>query len=323
MHLLVADLARRLDELEDRLDLEGVGHLVAVPPHPREVRPAAAGHVRGRAGVVGPERPEQVGVDPGRVEEFLPDGPIRIRGEGVGVLVVAGDGLAGQREPVRVDPRGGPADDGVARLGRAGKEGVLWGKPRTGARDVQPADDLGHDGRLAADEGDAGPLGPPAEPFADLLGCLVVGLLHREVVHERDRFDALCDEVVDVHRDAVDPDRRVVVDGFGDEQLRPHPVGGEGEHAVADVDQPGELALELAGSADQCCGGDLALRDVHARRGVREPLLGLIGHVRGGARCQQKLTVCGPGYCPIDPARPRAAWGRLTSKPPPAPEPMP
>ena len=50
-----------------------------------------------------------------------------------------------------------------------------------------------------------------------------------DVVEHRDRLGADADQVVDVHRDAVDPDGVVAVHHLGDEQLRADAVGRDRE----------------------------------------------------------------------------------------------
>jgi len=126
------------------------------------------------------------------------------------------------------------------------EDGVFRGESSTRTRDVEAPDRVGHDGRLAADERDARPFRALLEPGADLLCFLVVGFFHGEVVDEGDRFDARGDEVVDVHRHAIDADGRVVVDGFCDEEFRPDAVRREREVLLADVDESGVVSLELA-----------------------------------------------------------------------------
>ena len=59
---------------------------------------------------------------------------------------------------------------------------------------------------------------------------LRVGLLDRDVVDHRDRLGADADEVVDVHRDAVDADRVVAGPSIcGDQHLGADAVGGDRE----------------------------------------------------------------------------------------------
>ena len=69
------------------------------------------------------------------------------------------------------------------------------------------ADQLGQDGQLAAGDLDARQLGPTLEAEGDLAQRRGVDLLDGDVVEQRDGLGAHADEVVDVHRDAVDADR--------------------------------------------------------------------------------------------------------------------
>ena len=54
-----------------------------------------------------------------------------------------------------------------------------------------------------------------------------VGAIGRDVVEHRQRLGADADDVVGVHRDAVDADRVEAAELLGDEKLRPDAVGGE------------------------------------------------------------------------------------------------
>ena len=92
--------------------------------------------------------------------------------------------------------------------------------------EVEPArrrvalDQLRQHGDLAA--GDLHPrrLGAGLQAHADRLHHLGVDPLDREVVEQRDRLRADADDVVDVHRHAVDPDRVVAAGLLGHDQLR-------------------------------------------------------------------------------------------------------
>ena len=68
------------------------------------------------------------------------------------------------------------------------------------------ADQLGQHRELAARDLHLGLLGAFLEADGDRAQHGRVGLLDRDVVDEGDRIGADADQVVDVHRDAVDPD---------------------------------------------------------------------------------------------------------------------
>ena len=70
-------------------------------------------------------------------------------------------------------------------------------------------------------------LGARAQADRDLAQHLGVGLLDGDVVEQRERLGPDADEVVDVHRDAVDPDRVEAAGLLGDDHLRADAVGGE------------------------------------------------------------------------------------------------
>ena len=81
------------------------------------------------------------------------------------------------------------------------------------------ADQLGQDGQLATRDLAAGGLGTDLQAHTDARQPLGVDLLDGEVVDERDRLGADADEVVDVHRHAVDADRLQPVCLLGDDEL--------------------------------------------------------------------------------------------------------
>ena len=70
-------------------------------------------------------------------------------------------------------------------------------------------------------------LGARRRPSAMRAEPVGVGLLDGEVVEQRDRLGADADDVVDVHRDAVDADRLEAVGLLGDDELGADAVGGE------------------------------------------------------------------------------------------------
>ena len=117
------------------------------------------------------------------------------------------------------------------------------------------ADELGQDGELAAGDLDVRRLRADPQPLGDPRERVRVGLLDGEVVEHRDRLGADADDVVDVHRDAVDPDRLEAVGLLGDDDLRADAVRrhrdpevvGDAQHArvVAAREHGGRRAVEL------------------------------------------------------------------------------
>ena len=85
---------------------------------------------------------------------------------------------------------------------------------------------------LSAGDLHAGGLGPGLQPDRQLEQHGGVGLLDREVVHERERLGAHADEVVDVHRHAVDPHGVEAPRLLGDDHLRAHAVRAQGDTEV-------------------------------------------------------------------------------------------
>ena len=102
-------------------------------------------------------------------------------------------------------------------------------QPDRRAAELDPGDDLADLGDLAARDLDPGALGAPAQPDPDRPADLGVGFAAEDEVEHRDRLGADADQVVDVHRDAVDADRREVAEPLGDQHLRPDAVGAEGD----------------------------------------------------------------------------------------------
>ena len=87
------------------------------------------------------------------------------------------------------------------------------------------ADQLRQHRNLAPRYFDSGLLGADFEPFANPCQGGWVGLLYGQVIEHRDRLSADADDVVDVHRDAVDPDRLEPVGLLGKDELRADAVG--------------------------------------------------------------------------------------------------
>ena len=94
------------------------------------------------------------------------------------------------------------------------------------------ADELGQHRELAARDLDAGLLGARLQALGDLRERGRVGLLDGEVVEHRDRLGADADEVVDVHRDAVDADRVQAPGLLGDDELGADAVGAQRDRQV-------------------------------------------------------------------------------------------
>ena len=175
-------------------------------------------------------RPEQLedrrDVDLGRLEQDLAERPP----EPVVVERHVAQRPARERVAVRVQARRGQPDHRVARLdGGAVDDRVERDQPDGRAGQLDPGDDVADLGDLAARDLDPGPLGARAQADADRAADLRVGLTAEDEVEHRDRLGADADQVVDVHRDAVDPDRGEVAHALGDQHLGPDPVGAEGD----------------------------------------------------------------------------------------------
>ena len=183
-------------------------------------------------------------------------------------------------------------------------------------RRVSP-DQLRKDGQLPARDLNAGVLGAGGEAASDLLESGGIGLLDGYVVEHRDRIRADADHVVDVHGDAVDPDRVETPQPLGDDHLRADPVAGQREAAlVVEAKHVGVVAgreRRPRGPAGLDAGQD---RHQRAHGGSRSGLVdsrscvGRFAHAAhsseaGGRRVSR--AAAGPG-------RPRRRRGRLPSR---------
>ena len=105
------------------------------------------------------------------------------------------------------------------------------------------ADQLRQHRDLAAGDLHARGLGARLQADADRPHDLGVGALDGQVVEHGDRLGADADDVVDVHRDAVDPDGVVAAGLLRDDQLRADAVGADGDAEVGrDLQHRGVVA---------------------------------------------------------------------------------
>ena len=148
----------------------------------------------------------------------------------------------------------------------AGDERVGRDRAERGAAEVEAvragvaADELGQDRELAAGDLDAGLLGAGLQALGDLRERGGVGLLDGEVVEHRDRLGADADEVVDVHRDAVDADRVQAPGLLGDDELGADAVGAQRDRQVGRDAQhagvvPGAEQRAARRGRDRSCAG--------------------------------------------------------------------
>ena len=160
------------------------------------------------------------------------------------------------------------------------------------------ADQLGQDRHLAAGDLDAGQLRPALEADADLLHHGRVRPLDGEVVEQRDRLRADADDVVDVHRDAVDPDGVVAAGLLGEDQLRADAVGPDRDPEVRRHLEHGGVVAGREHGARGAPGVD-RLEDADERRD--RAIGGVLVHAGPGVR------VGAHRLAPTRSARPRMA----------------
>ena len=218
--------------------LDGVADAVAAQP--QEVQQAAAGDVGQPVDVEAgaQERERRADVDHGRLEQRVGDARAAQLGRAVveAESAVLEQRAARERVAVGVQARRGDADERVARrhVG-AGQDRVEGdradGRPAQveAVRGRVAADELGQDGELAAGISIPAASAPTLQALADALERIGVGLLDGEVVDHRDRLGADADQVVDVHRDAVDADRLEPPRLLGDDELGADAVGRQGD----------------------------------------------------------------------------------------------
>lgn len=98
---------------------------------------------------------------------------------------------------------------------------------QAGAGEVEAINQLREVRGLPADDRDVRLGGSRVQAFPDFFRDFRVRVLHRQVVDERERLSADAQRVVDVHRDAINPDRVVFLQRLGDANLGADPVGAE------------------------------------------------------------------------------------------------
>ena len=129
---------------------------------------------------------------------------------------------------------------------------------------------------------------PAFRPSRDRAQHLRVRLLDRDVVHQRDRLGADADQVVHVHRDAVDPDRVEPPELLGDDHLRADAVGGQREPGLVVEPQHVGVVARAHDGARRPAGVD---RPEHRH----ERLHGRVGL----SRVHAGLGVCALAHGPI------------------------
>ena len=324
LHLGAVDAAPRGDQPEDRRRRPGapLDHgLQAGGQHPLQVagQPAAGDVGEGAHVGLGGDRQAVAGVDPGghhniiknTVAELLDvagqrhpaDLEQHVPGEGVAVGVQAGRGH-GHEDVAGADPLGPQQCVGVDDPDARGRQVVAAVLHQAGVLGGLPAQQRAA-GLPAA-------LGDPRDDRGDLVGH---HLADGDVVLQEQRLGAADDQVVDDHRDEVEPDRVVLAHGLGDGDLRADTVGGRGEYRLPVAREPrGEEAREPADAAEHL--GAVRLLGVRAQR-LDRPFPGLHVHTGGGVAGARVLrrpigphgVTAGPGRRPPPNLLPRG-WPR-------------
>ena len=128
-----------------------------------------------------------------------------------------------------------PVDDAVECHRPEGRADEIEAKRRRVA-----ADHLGQLADLATWDLDPGQLGAGLQPQGQIAQQRGVGLLHGDVVEQRDRLRADADEVVDIHGHTVDADRVEPPRLLGHDHLRADAIGGQA------TPSPGAISSTLA-----------------------------------------------------------------------------
>ncbi len=161
-------------------------------------------------------------------------------------------------------------------------------QPDRAAGQLEAVDDVADLGDLAAGNLDPGQLGAAAQPDADRAAELGISGRAEDEVDEGDRLGADADEVVDVHRDAVDADRLEAPELLGDDHLRPDPVGAEGDPGFVVEPQDARVMAGqrhdprgLAGLDPRQVGDERRHRRVGAALADPGAGVGVLAHRRG------------------------------------------
>ena len=211
---------------------------------------AAAGDMRQRLdGAGGQHRQEFAHVDPGRIEECLAQGPVRREGRWAGkVEPFPGDDRPHQREAVGMQSVARQRQHDIPRLEIMAREhAVPFNRPhRETGKVVGPARvEARQFGCFATRQRTSGLSATLNHPLQHLERVLGVEAAGREVIEKEERLRALHQEIIDGHRNEVDPDSVVPADRFREQQLGPNPVGRGHEQRV-----PESLALEIVDRAE-------------------------------------------------------------------------
>lgn len=229
VHLLVGDLAELLDQPEDRLRL---GQVIDDEPDlgvdAQEIQQAVAGHVRQRLHLQPLQhRQDRRDVDPGGYQQLLADAAFqRIDPRVDRQTSLLEENPARERQAIAVNTTAAQADDDVSGLDVfSDDDPIEWYRTNAGRDEVEAVvvlfspDHLSDLRDLATGDGHAGLPSALVEPPAQFREHVRLQDLHRDVVDDGERLGADAENVVHIHRDAVDPDGIVPSHHLGDEQL--------------------------------------------------------------------------------------------------------
>ena len=166
-------------------------------------------------------------------------------GEPMGNLVAVGfeEGAARQREPIAVDAVAFNADHRVAFAHVfPDNDPIERHVPDRGAGEIESMDHVLELGGLSARDRNARHLRAGAEPDGNRIQDFRLNPFDGDVIHHGNRSGAYADDVIDVHRDAIDSHGVVFSQHGCDHGLRADAVGGDRNALAADVDDVCKVA---------------------------------------------------------------------------------
>ena len=143
---------------------------------------------------------------------------------------------------------GGQSDEHVTRGEALPRDRLSFGQPaQRRPREVELGHDAGQRSGFSSGKRDTGQPTRLSEGGSKggVNGRIRLG--HRHVVNECDRFGTHAQQVVDVHRHAIDANPAPLLQQRGDLQFTPHPVGGQGQQVLAKLDESSESAGQVHG----------------------------------------------------------------------------
>ena len=123
--------------------------------------------------------------------------------------------------------------------------------------------------------GNTGAQGSFGQSFSQFSQAARIERLYRDVVHHGQRGRPDAEQIVDIHRDAIDADGVVFPHTLGNQDLGPHAIGGHRDTlVVADLDNVGEQPEVQTDAADLSLGNGPRLPELFGNigQGLHDPV---------------------------------------------------